>query len=424
MLNACLFGAAPSSTGNLGLSALCDSTLEGIFRRCPEARITVFDFRADGPEGKLNVDGQERRYRLLVGTHSRRYYRRDCFWNMRVSGWLGGLGNPALKALRDASIVLDLSSGDGFTDELSKHRFWIVTFPKLLALEQGRPLILMPQTYGPFLSPRRRRLAERIVRRARQAWARDARSFEVLLELLGSDLDPQRHRLGVDVAFGLQARAPGAKLGDRVAGWLAASDTPRIGLNVSGLMYLNPELMLRNFRHQASYRRVIDGLLSRIISATDARVLLVPHVLVPPGNYESDPQACAEVVAGLGPAARERVEVLPPTLDAAETKWVISRLDWFCGSRMHSTIAGLSSGVPTAAVSYSSKFEGVFECCGQEQHIVDPRELDEPTMADRLFESWRRRDDARTVLRERLPAVLRQAEEQMDEVVRASLECA
>ena len=39
------------------------------------------------------------------------------------------------------------------------------------------------------------------IRQAAMCWARDARSFETLKELLGDYFDPQRHRCGVDVAF-------------------------------------------------------------------------------------------------------------------------------------------------------------------------------------------------------------------------------
>ena len=44
-----------------------------------------------------------------------------------------------------------------------------------------------------------------------------------------------------------------------------------------------------------------------------------------------------------------------------QAKSYISNMDCFIGSRMHSTIASISSGVPTLPVSYSRKFEGLFE---------------------------------------------------------------
>ena len=31
------------------------------------------------------------------------------------------------------------------------------------------------------------------------------------------------------------------------------------------------------------------------------------------------------------------------SFDCGEMKWIVRKLEWFCGTRMHSTIAGLSS---------------------------------------------------------------------------------
>ena len=43
-----------------------------------------------------------------------------------------------------------------------------------------------------------------------------------------------------------------------------------------------------------------------------------------------------------------------------EAKSFIANLDLLVGSRMHSTIAAMSSGVPVLPLSYSRKFEGLF----------------------------------------------------------------
>ena len=55
-----------------------------------------------------------------------------------------------------------------------------------------------------------------------------------------------------------------------------------------------------------------------------------------------------------------------------EAKNLISAMDIFVGSRMHATIAALSSGVPTIPVSYSNKFSGLFGALNY-NHVVDLR---------------------------------------------------
>src|SRR5437016_1566566 len=99
-LSVCLMGAS-TDTGNLGVPALCLSVLAGLARRAPGARVTVFDNRRGDGEEAEEFDGRAFRYRRSGLNDSRRIYRRDSLWNVRISSRLGGAGNPAAEALRD-----------------------------------------------------------------------------------------------------------------------------------------------------------------------------------------------------------------------------------------------------------------------------------------------------------------------------------
>ena len=80
---------------------------------------------------------------------------------------------------------------------------------------------------------------------------------------------------------------------------------------------------------------------------------------------------------------------LAPVLRSpGETKWLISQLDWFCGTRMHATIAALSSGVPVSAIAYSAKVQGVFETCGQGDAVADARTLPGPDVVEVVWASF------------------------------------
>jgi len=88
-------------------------------------------------------------------------------------------------------------------------------------------------------------------------------------------------------------------------------------------------------------------------------------------------------------------------------------MDWFCGTRMHSTIAALSSGLPTAAIAYSDKTLGVFESCGVEDQVIDPRKLETQTVVERLVESFEKRAQTRQVLSTSIDGVKARAAEQL-----------
>lgn len=149
----CLLGAS-DDTGNLGVSALAYATLTATRRASPAMTATVFDHGWGVRGGSVRAADQSVEFRRIGLRRSRRIHRRESYWNTRWSARLGGLGNPAAVALREATAVLDISGGDSFTDLYGDHRFAMMVEPKELCLELGTPLVLLPQTYGPFSSDR------------------------------------------------------------------------------------------------------------------------------------------------------------------------------------------------------------------------------------------------------------------------------
>jgi colanic acid/amylovoran biosynthesis protein len=325
----------------------------------------------------------------------------------RLGPWL----SPPLSMLGRSTVMLDISGGDSFTDLYGPRRFREISGLKRVTVDVGTPLILLPQTYGPFLRSSSVALAGHLVRSARMAWARDPRSFEILKELLGASFDPSVHRCGVDVAFLLPASGATRLRGPGV-GEVA-------GINVSGLIWNDPALAVSRYRFVADYRRVIKAVVERV--AAEMPVVLVPHVLTGPGHYESDRDACEALVQELPPTLRERVTVCGDPADPCEAKGLIASCSWFLGTRMHATIAALSSGVPTSAIAYSDKTLGVFETCGQGEHVHDPRKLSSGDLIARVIRSFEDRRIATASLATCLPAVLRRANEQMD-LIAASIQ--
>jgi len=71
-----------------------------------------------------------------------------------------------------------------------------------------------------------------------------------------------------------------------------------------------------------------------------------------------------------------KFNLVPPIYNASETKWMISKMKLFAGSRTHSTIAALSSGVPTLSFAYSIKARGINEdVYGHDDYCLNPENL-------------------------------------------------
>lgn len=367
----CLFGASPV-TGNQGVTALCYGTLAALHDRGLR-QVTVFDHGAPRREQTVLRQGERIRFARATAACGRRLWSADHLFRIGLAARFGGGLNAGARLLREATACLDLSAGDSFTDLYGAARFRAIVAPKQIALRMRKPLLLLPQTYGPFSRRASAETARRILANVDQAWARDSDSHERLSRLLGPDFDPARHRLGVDMAFGLWSE-PFA-LPAHLETWInrdhGTCDRPLIGLNISGLLYNDPGAAER-FGLAGDYRSLVAQLIAALVHDTDARVLLIPHVHAPDGHPESD-LAAAQDVAHRWKRSADRVTVLGGEPDARQLKWLISQLDWFCGARMHATIAALSTGVPVFGLAYSLKARGVFESCGAGNGLADLR---------------------------------------------------
>ena len=431
-IRAALFGVAADNP-NLGVCALLHAATAELARRVDGLEPWVFDDGWGVREAEMRLEGGPLRYVSCGARLSKRVHRPESYAHMRVAGVVQRYGvprldevrqldNPGVAALLSCAAVLDASAGDSFTDIYGPKRLRSVLAPKRLALQLGRPLVLLPQTYGPFREDGARQQAAKVVRKARMAWARDAESHQLLWDLAGKTADSARLRQGVDMAFLLERHRPLAPLDERLAGWLAAraggepGARPLVGVNLSGLLHNDPA-RAAGFGLSFDYRTVMAAVVRRLLDKTDADIVLVDHVRARPGDtghYDDDRVASAELVAALAPGDRARVARLPDTLTANEVKWVVAQLDWFCGARMHATIGALSSGVPAAAIGYSMKTRAVFETCGVAGEVTEVSGRGDGDIVEQLWDSFTRRDEVRATLATTVPRVRRAAGEQMD----------
>ncbi len=407
---------------NLGVSALGLSALALLAPRMPRS-MTVLDLTA----GTRVMDGETLRHAQVGGDtrvtcqgfrQTMRFYAPDsvllaeCAIRTHLA-----LGNAA-RAIHSSCAVFDASGGDSFADIYGPKRYARIARVKKLTLAMRRPLVLLPQTYGPFRDPAIKRDAASIVQRAACAVARDAHSFEILKDLLGAHFDASRHFYGTDMAFRLPTIDPSARALDVVErARVIAAGAAIAGFNISGLIANNPQSWSA-YGFKDNYTdtcvKVVTGLLQRGAGC----VVLLPHVLGEGNaNSECDIAASTSLRARLAPPLRERVLIAEGYRYPTEAKAIIQHFDWFSGSRLHATIGALSNGVPTATIAYSDKAKGIFEACGVGASVADPRILSGDAVAEHQLDNFAQRAHSRATLMATLPAIRAMVDSQMDRIV-------
>jgi polysaccharide pyruvyl transferase WcaK-like protein len=316
---------ADDRSPNLGVRVLARGTADLVRRVHPDAEIVHLHY-GRGPAPVPVGD-----WRRLVKERAKP--------SSPLRDWLAGF-----------DLAVDTRAGDSFADIYGLRRLMTHSLLAELATQSGTPVVLGPQTIGPFGTRRGRAAGRWSMRRARAVITRDSKSAEYAAHL-GRPVDA----VATDVVFAL--------------GRPAVARDRDVLLNVSGLLWnANPHV------DHDRYRTAVVAL-SRGLLAAGRRVELLAHVLESPAADNDVPavRAAAELIDD------PRVGVLvPQSLDEARSMTASAHL--VVGSRMHACLNALSTGTPAVPLAYSRKFEPLLADLGW-PHTVDLRSADDPAAA-------------------------------------------
>ena len=256
---------------------------------------------------------------------------------------------------RRSDVVIDIGAGDSFADIYGSGRLIRIFILKFLTHLAATPLVMAPQTIGPFTKALSRRLAWLTMRLSAVVATRDALSTAAAraMGFRGPIIEAS------DVALRLPYDPPPPRGG---------AGPVRVGLNVSGLLMNGGYTGRNEFGLQTDYPALVRDIIRHFLAhPAGCEVHLVPHVIVKGGGLalEDDLRASVALQAEF-PALR----LAPDFASPSEAKTFIAGLDFFMGARMHACIAAFSSGVPVVPMAYSRKFAGLFGSLGYD-HTVD-----------------------------------------------------
>lgn len=296
------------------------------------------------------------------------------------------LGTAGYRAdLKNLDIMLDISAGDSFGDIYAEKRFAYMVLTKALAIRAGLPLILSPQTIGPFSRQPHTMAAGWVCRRSAQVFARDPISMEVLARIAPG----ARATQVVDVAFALPFDRAPARGGGPV----------RVGLNVSRLLMHRAVAGNNVYGLSYDYAALTRAIITAFLAMPDVEVHLVPHVVAPGQPYDDD-GAAADALKAEFPALVRHPDFAGPS----DAKGFISSLDFLVGGRMHATIGAYSAGVPVVPVSYSRKFEGLYGGLDY-PWFVPSKGMDTDTAIAFVLDAFARRAELATAITRGTPVI-------------------
>ncbi|WJE15270.1 polysaccharide pyruvyl transferase family protein [Halobacillus sp. ACCC02827] len=103
-------------------------------------------------------------------------------------------------------------------------------------------------------------------------------------------------------------------------------------------------------------------------SALGYKFVFIPQVIF---TGDDDRIIAKEVKEHLNNKYKNNFVVLEDDYSPGELKYLISKLDLFLGTRMHSNIFATSVGVPTFAIAYERKTNGIMNRLNMNEYVVD-----------------------------------------------------
>ena len=251
---------------------------------------------------------------------------------------------PLGRMIKNLALVAAINGGDGLSDIYGTELFRSRLPYSHIAIKKRIPLVILPQTIGPFENEKNKRVTEDILRYASAVFVRDS-MFEKELDRIGV-----KYELTKDLSAYMEPEA-----------WDIEIDPNSIGINVSGLAYSNNFLNLAG--QFSSYPELIDRII-KLFQKKGKTIYLIPHAYnySNPEDNNDDIEACR--------AAYERLEdktnvvLIDKDLISPRIKYVISKMSFFCGTRMHANFAAIYTNVLVFGLAYGYKYVGAFESNG------------------------------------------------------------
>lgn len=383
------------TTKNMGVWALASGAIKCALHTNKNAEIFLLDYYNKSEIYKIKNEGSIFIVKLLNIRFSKKIWLPNNIARLLLTAALIRLipnqlirkklysKNFWLSHILTSNFIGSISGGDSFSDIYGISRLVYVTLPQFLVLVIGKPLVLLPQTLGPFKGKIGRTIANYILKNSKKVYSRD-REGVIFFKNINKNIE-----FCYDMGFILEPMIESEKIPSSIRNINKKSSI--VGINISGLLYIGGYDRNNMFNIKVDYRRLILNIIEELFKRDNVNVVLIPHVIGIGNSIENDTAACKEIFKNLIDSHTESIHLVKEEYNHHEIKAIIGMCDFFIGSRMHACIAALSQFIPTVGLAYSKKFIGVFDSINMSEMVIDLRVGETNEVVDSVMAIFDRR---------------------------------
>lgn len=386
------------SSRNKGDAGIILSMIDSMKRNIPNCQIKIKTRFPDEDRTAYDVPVSEAVHNVIVGDQTSKFEKLKLAWGM-FKILKKNNGKPAVTDPDYEWADVVVSCGGGF---LLTHGFSVMTLQHLvqlkIAFDYKKPVIIYSQSIGPLYNKIIAQWTKNVLDKVEKIFVREKISEKLLQKMkVKAPIE-----VVPDSAFSMDL-VQSDFVDELVNFFKKDSNAPLVGVTVRDWKF--PEVEDSAF-HRKKYIKSIQAAIHHLETKYGAKVLLMPQVLGP-NAFNDDRNISREILNGMSDTKAQLIDI---DFHPRELKYFYSKMDMFIGTRMHSNIFALSSGVPTVAINYEHKTRGIMELLDLKEYVLDISGITPEDLIEAADKCWRNRNQLHSHLEKRIPGVILDAQ--------------
>lgn len=253
----------------------------------------------------------------------------------------------------------------------------------------NKPVIVMGTSIEPIKKNIIKRLTEKVLKKVNYIYARETITYNYLETFMPSD----KFTLIPDMAFMLEDKKESMNLVKDIKKDFDVT----FGITVRKWNF--PNLNIPAEKAMDNYMKSIAEVIIKYSKELNAGFVFVPQVIVEHGD---DTETAIKIRELLPDEYKSHFIILNDDISPVEVKQMIWNFDHFIGTRMHSNIFATSMGIPTVAIAYEKKTNGIMETVGLQDYIVEIDDITSDKLIDKVENSLKNDEKIREDLQIRI----------------------
>lgn len=307
--------------------------------------------------------------------------------------------NRNLKLLDEADIIV--VCGGGFLggkklDSLMHiYQIYVNTLFK-------KPVYVMGNSIEPIANKVVKKYTEGVLKRVDYIFAREKITEEYLKKIL-----PFNKFCRIpDMAFSLEDKEYEFDYMDK----LKKENDIIIGITVRNWNF--PNVKDKN-KAKENYLKAVADSMDFIIEKYNSVFVFVPQVIVEFGDDTETAKEIKKIMKNSNKFVIRNDDYSP-----YEIKAMASNCDYFIGTRMHSNIFATSMRIPTTAIAYEKKTNGIMETVNMSEYVVEIDTITKEELINTIEKMIDNKEKIIKTLNERIPEIRKEIEEKTKKVLR------